>query len=327
LEQIFVQRDAERTVAFIHALLAWAFGITGTVFLLFPDGTVRVVNAIGSALRVFAPAPMSELRFWLGLAVAYMVLVTLLAARIAAAPSANQQLMPILAAGKFTSSILSLFFFVFSRPTLLYFLNFVVDGAIAISVIGCYAWLGLATSEHRQPLEPRTRTARLLEVAVDALLPGSAGPGTPAEKRLDRIVWEYFRDVHPAGSIGLAAMLHLLEYGPYLLGPRRLLFSRLDGGQREEYLTRCERSRLALFRAPVQALKLVTMLHGYEMEERCREIGYDSEYVRAKLLAGPNRGAHGARRGGAGKRDRWRCAFGLSNPRDRHQLRLPSVGT
>ncbi len=299
-----MQRDAEKTVAFVHTLLAWAFGITGGVFLIFPDGTVRLVNAIGLALRVFPPAPPSELRFWLGLAVAYMVLVTLLAARIASGPRAYRELMPILAAGKCTSSLLSLGFFVFSRPTLLYLLNFAVDAAIALLVLGCYAWLALASSHADAAARPSERTARLLEIAVEAILPGSMVPAFEGGKRLDRVVWEYFCEVHPAGSKGLAAMLYLLEYGPYLLGPRRARFSRLDGPQREEYLARCERSRVILARAPVQALKLVTMLHGYEVPERCREIGYDGEYLRAKLLAGPNREAHEARLSGAQRRER-----------------------
>src|SRR5258705_13684939 len=83
----------------LFAGLAVAFATTGLLFFLFPDGTVRALNATGGILG-FPPAPASELRFWLSLAVAYMVLVTLLAAATARAPRERAHLMPILAAGK-----------------------------------------------------------------------------------------------------------------------------------------------------------------------------------------------------------------------------------
>src|SRR5438046_10446515 len=88
----------------LFAGLALAFAATGLLFFLFPDGTVRALNAAGSPLG-FPPAPPSALRFWLSLGLAYMVLVTLLAAQIAREPRGNAQLMPLLAAGQRTTSL------------------------------------------------------------------------------------------------------------------------------------------------------------------------------------------------------------------------------
>src|SRR5947207_15935308 len=77
----------------LFAGLALAFAATGLLFFLFPDGPVRALNAAGSPLG-FPPAPPSALRFWLSLGLAYMVLVTLLAAQIARDPRGHAQLMP-----------------------------------------------------------------------------------------------------------------------------------------------------------------------------------------------------------------------------------------
>src|SRR5213080_4669994 len=88
-----------RILGALHLLfagLALAFAATGLLFFLFPDGTVRALNAAGSPLG-FPPAPPSALRFWLSLGLAYMVLVTLLAAQIARDPRGRAHLMPLLA--------------------------------------------------------------------------------------------------------------------------------------------------------------------------------------------------------------------------------------
>src|SRR5690348_17437671 len=94
----------------LFAGLATAFATTGLLFFLFPDGTVRALNAAGRPLG-FPDAPPSALRFWLSLGLAYMVLVTILAATIARDPRRHGALMPILAAGKATSSLTCLGYF------------------------------------------------------------------------------------------------------------------------------------------------------------------------------------------------------------------------
>src|SRR2546425_622234 len=122
----------------LFAGLALAFAATGLLFFLFPDGTVRALNAAGSPLG-FPPAPPSALRFWLSLGLAYMVLVTLLAAQIARDPRGRAHLMPLLAAGKATSSLTCAGYFVFSLPAFLYLANALVDGALALVALGAWA--------------------------------------------------------------------------------------------------------------------------------------------------------------------------------------------
>src|SRR6267142_2973389 len=124
----------DRALRPLFGTLAVAFATTGLLFLLFPDGTIRALNAAGGPLG-FPPAPASELRFWLSLAVAYMVLVTLLAAEIARNPRGRAHLMPILAAGKATSSLTCLGYFVGSSHAFIYLANFLVDGTLALIVL------------------------------------------------------------------------------------------------------------------------------------------------------------------------------------------------
>src|SRR3989449_5235264 len=135
----------------LFAGLALAFAATGLLFFLFPDGTVRALNAPGSPLG-FPPAPPSALRFWLSLGLAYMVLVTLLAAQIARDPRRHAHLMPLLAAGKATSSLTCAGYFVFSLPAFLYLANALVDGTLALVALGAWTvvWATDERSEERR---------------------------------------------------------------------------------------------------------------------------------------------------------------------------------
>lgn len=284
------------TVALIHRLLSWTFGVVGVVFLLAPNGTVRFLNAVGAMFGVFSPAPESELRFWLSLAFAYMVVVTALAARIASDPVAHRGLMPILAAGKTASSITCLGFFVLDRPAFLYFLNFLVDGSIALLVLGCAAWLAAADQASRRGAGPEGRTAELLNLLTEAMVPEGGPFATGARPlALDQAVWRYFAGLHTFGTVALAVILRGIEVGPYFFGPRRKRFSALSPAEREIHLAGWEASRIALRRQILNGLKLAIMLHFYDSPEACAEIGYDESYLRQKLLAGPNAAAHRAR--------------------------------
>ena len=291
-----MERHTYATVAFIHRLLAWTFAVVGLIFLLAPNGTVRTINAVGSIFRVFPPAPESELRFWLSLGVAYMALVTLLAWRIADDPRANRGLMPILAAGKFASSFTCLLFFLFDRPTFLYLLNFLVDGSILLIVLGCYAWVGAVEQSARHAAEPSRRVAELLALLTDTMAPESgAFPLGACTPKLRQAVWNYFAQLHPLGTVGLTAILYVIEYGPYAFGPRRCRFSAMRPTERDAYLAGWEHSRLAFRRPLLNGLKLAIMLVFYDAPEVCAQIGYDGTYLHNKLLAGPNADSHRAR--------------------------------
>src|SRR5438046_10450649 len=148
----------------LFAGLAVAFAATGLVFFLCPDGTLGVLNAAGSPLG-FPPAPPSPLRFWLSLGLAYMVLVTLLAAAIARDPRGRAPLMPILAAGKATSSLTCAGYFVTSSPAFIYLANALVDGTLALTALAAYAAVW-ATSE-----TGAGRDRDLLKAVLDALVP------------------------------------------------------------------------------------------------------------------------------------------------------------
>jgi hypothetical protein len=288
-----VRRSASESIALIHRLLAWTFAVVGLIFLLAPDGTVRTINAAGSLFRVFPPAPQSDLRFWLSLGFAYMALVTVLAWRIADDPRANRALMPVLATGKFASSFTCLLFFLFHQPTFLYLLNFLVDGSIVVIVLGCYVWISVVEQAAQPAAQPAGRVAELLRLLTSTLVPeGGAFAAGAATVQLDQTVWQYFGRLHPLGTTGLTAILYVIEFGPFVFGPRRRRFSRLNAAQRETYLAGWEYSRLAARRQVLNGLKLAVMLHFYDTPEVATAVGFNGTYVHEKLLAGPNAAFH-----------------------------------
>jgi hypothetical protein len=280
----------DRSLRLLFALLAAAFAVTGLTFLCFPDATVRVMNAAGLALGL-PPAPPSALRFWLSLAVAYMVLVTLLAAAIARDPRGRAHLMPILAAGKATSSLTCLGYFVASTPAFLYLANALVDGALACLVLGAWAAVWATGTE------AAARDAALLHAVLGALVPrGGAFPAGAADTDLDAVLARYFARLHPLGPVGLRLLLRAIEWGTVVFEWTRPL-SRLDPEARERALAGWETSRLAVRRQLLASLKLLALMHFYERPEVWSGIGYDDAYLRRKLLAGPNAAHHAARLG------------------------------
>jgi hypothetical protein len=290
-----VQSSAAKTVALVHRLLALTFAVVGLLFLLAPNGTVGAINAVGDLFRVFPPAPLSELRFWLSLGFAYMVLVTLLAWRISQDPVAHRDLMPILAAGKFASSFTCLLFFLFVQPAFLYLLNFLVDGSIVLIVLACHLWMKVSDPATRRET-PEGRTAELLRLITGAMVPdgGSFAEGART-LQLDDVVWRYFGSLHPLGTVGLTVLAHAIEIAPLVFGPQRRRFSRLGAEQREQHLAAWEASSSALRRQILKGLKLAVMLHFYDSPRVGAAIGYDGSYLRDKLLAGPNAASHRAR--------------------------------
>lgn len=280
----------ERALSFLFAGLAIAFGVTGALFFLFPDSTIEALNAAGSVLGL-PPAPPSALRFWVSLSTAYMVLVTLLAAAIARAPRARAHLMPILAAGKATSSLTCLGYFAATEPAFVYLANGLVDGSLALVALG--AWTAVwATDE-----EAAARDGALLALVLDALVPrGGAFPGGAADTDLDADLQRYFARLHPLGPAGLRLLLRAIEYGAVLFEHTRP-FSRLDPSGRERALAAWERSRLGLRRQLLASVKLFALMHLYARPELWPAIGYDDGHLRRKLLAGPNAAHHAARLG------------------------------
>jgi len=250
----------DRLLRLLFSALAAAFAVTGLLFFCFPDATVATLNAAGRPLG-FPPAPASPLRFWLSLAVAYMVLVT--------------------CAG----------YFVASSPAFIYLANALVDGTLALTALGAYG-LVWATSE-----TGAARDRELLKAVLDALVPrGGAFPIGAADTDLDETLARYFARLHPFGPAGLRVLLRAIEYGTVVF-ERTRPFSRLDPAARERALAAWETSRLGLRRQLVASVKLLGLLHFYERPETWPGIGYDDAHLRRKLLAGPNAAAHAARLG------------------------------
>ena len=281
----------DRVLRLLFTALAFAFALTGLLFLVFPDGTIRALNAAGEPFG-FPPAPPSPLRFWLCLGTAYMVLVTLLAAAIARDPRGRAHLMPILAAGKATSSLTCAGYFAFSTPAFVYLANALVDGSLALVALGAWA----AVRVTGEPLPPRER--QRLRLLLEALVAGEGTASAGADGDLEAAVVRYFTGLHPLGAVVLRLLLGAIEYGTVVF-ERTPPFSRLDPAGRERALAAWERSRLGLRRQAVASLKLVAFLHFYERPETWPGIGYDDSYLRRKLLAGPNAAQHAARLGAA----------------------------
>jgi hypothetical protein len=77
------------------------------------------------------PSPVIGLNFYIVLAVAYMYLVALLAFLMYRHPE-NMYFPLLLANGKLTSSLLSLYIFSVHQPSLIFVVNCFVDGLIGI---------------------------------------------------------------------------------------------------------------------------------------------------------------------------------------------------
>jgi hypothetical protein len=113
--------------------LAIVFAIVGSVFLFFPGAAITFFNRLSVPLG-WPSSPSVSSHFYLALAAGYMYLVTLLAWLMFRHPG-NSTYPILLANGKLATSALSLGFFLFRDPLLIFLANFVVDGAIGIGVL------------------------------------------------------------------------------------------------------------------------------------------------------------------------------------------------
>ncbi len=199
--------------------------------------------------------------------------------------------MPILAAGKATSSLTCVGYFVGSAPAFIYLANALVDGSLALIVLGAWAVV-IGTGEAAV-----ARDGPLLRAVLDTLVPrGGAFATGAADTELDHDLATYFARLHPLGPLGLRLLLRAVEYGAVVF-EHTPPFSRLDPAGRERALAAWETSRLGLRRQLIASLKLLAMMHFYDRPAAWAGIGYDDDYLRRKLLAGPNAAAHAARLG------------------------------
>ena len=109
------------------------FVAVGTLFLTVPGGVLGFFNSLSAGIGLSA-APTEVGYFYLGLAVAYMALVSTLAFLMLRHPS-NHYFPMLLAVGKLSSSVLSLVFFILVQRSLICLTNFFVDGAIGTAAV------------------------------------------------------------------------------------------------------------------------------------------------------------------------------------------------
>jgi len=117
-------------------VLAVLFAGVGMIFLLMPASVIGFFNTISRPLGM-KPSPPTGYQFFLILAAAYMYMVTLLA-WFMFRHTENKTYPLLLAQAKAVSSLLSLLFFIFHQPFLIYLTNGVIDGAIAVFVLVVY---------------------------------------------------------------------------------------------------------------------------------------------------------------------------------------------
>ena len=133
---------AEQVVVWSMRFLALCFAVVGTLFIVSPDGVIETIDDVGGWFGSFTPGPETEQKMWLGLAFAYMVVITGLALVVQADPRRYRALLLVLAAGKAASSLAALGFFVVDRDVFIYLLNFLVDGSLVLVALACWVLAG-----------------------------------------------------------------------------------------------------------------------------------------------------------------------------------------
>ena len=133
---------AEKFVVFNLRLMAAGFAIVGLLFIVFQNGVLDFISDIGDDIGGFTRAPATDEEFWLALGFAYMVVITGIALLASTDVVRYRPLLLVLAVGKTASSLATLGFYLFDSHVLIYLLNFVVDGFLAISALWLYSLAG-----------------------------------------------------------------------------------------------------------------------------------------------------------------------------------------
>lgn len=129
---------AERFVVVSLRLLAAGFAVAGLLFIAFPDGVLDATSDLGDALGDFSRAPATVEKLWLGLGFAYMVVIAGIALVVAADVARYRPLLGVLAAGKVSSSLAGLGFYLFDDDVFIYLLNFALDGCLV--AVSLFLW-------------------------------------------------------------------------------------------------------------------------------------------------------------------------------------------
>ena len=137
---------AERLVVLTMRALAAAFAVVGILFVATPDGVVDTIDDVGGWFGDFSKGAETEQRMWLGLAFAYMTVITGIALVVSLDVVRFRPLLLVLAAGKLASSLTTGAFFAFDDDVFIYLLNFLVDGSLVVTALACWSLAGRVES-------------------------------------------------------------------------------------------------------------------------------------------------------------------------------------
>jgi choline dehydrogenase-like flavoprotein len=226
--------------------LALGFAVVGVIYLAAPTPALDFLSDVGEWFGFHTRAPHTQEYLWLGLAFAYMTVITAVSLVAQADVVRYRALILVLAAGKAASSLSSLGFFVFQDQVFAYLLGAVLDGSLILLALWLYALAGRVDRPLTPggcyggglgPAERRTLSAICAAMAprVDDL------PGAEVDVDASGTVAEFLRSAPPAMLLQLRIGFRIFEWLPF---PRR--FSRLDEDRRARFLRRLEGSRSAL---------------------------------------------------------------------------------
>ncbi len=125
-------RAAYKTVSLGLAVI---FAVVGALFLIIPGETLAFFNAL-SRRAGLAEGPAGR-SFFVVLAGAYMYVVTVLAWQMFRHPE-DKTFPLLLGQAKLASAVLSFLMFAVHAPWLIYLVNGIVDGALALVVLALY---------------------------------------------------------------------------------------------------------------------------------------------------------------------------------------------
>jgi hypothetical protein len=133
---------AERIVVLTMRFLVASFAVVGILFIATPDGVVHRIEQVGDWFGDFSKGAETEQKMWLGLAFAYMTVITGIALLVSLDVVRYRPLLLVLAAGKAASSFTTGAFFFFDDDVFIYLLNFLVDGSLIGTALLCWSLAG-----------------------------------------------------------------------------------------------------------------------------------------------------------------------------------------
>jgi uncharacterized protein (DUF362 family) len=165
--------NKENTLKSFMKISALVYLVTGIAFALFPNLILRLINLIGSLFDM-PGVPLSDGKVWLALAFSMMMTLTVLCFFVQDDVKRYGKFVIPLLIAKFSSSIISLFYFKFVSPSFGYLLILLVDGSIFLATLiiwiiardKAYKISESTTSSELTPNEKQFKTFMLISAIV-----------------------------------------------------------------------------------------------------------------------------------------------------------------